>query len=75
VATYATGGALDVTYTRDLKGRITVAGSTVNTEDWQYYYDDLGRLIASDNLGDNTQDRVRNEPHATVIGLETLLTL
>jgi YD repeat-containing protein len=57
VATYATGGALDVTYTRDLKGRITVADSSVNTEDWQYYYDDLGRLTASDNLGDNTQDR------------------
>jgi RHS repeat-associated protein len=30
---------------------------SVNTEDWQYTYDALGRLSFADNLADNNQDR------------------
>jgi RHS repeat-associated protein len=54
------GQGLDVSYYRDLKGRIVVADSTVNSEDWQYSYDALGRLSFADNLGDNAQDRWYN---------------
>jgi RHS repeat-associated protein len=54
------GQGLDVSYYRDLKGRIVVADSSVNTEDWQYTYDALGRLSFADNLADNNQDRWYN---------------
>jgi RHS repeat-associated protein len=73
-----TATTLQLTYTRDAKGRVTSVANSANANDsWSYQYDGLSQLVAATNVGNAannqayTYDTVGNMLSQTGVGAST----